>query len=86
MRMFYINEGEKLMGIQIIQSRDKYATGDIKRTPTKQRQNDNTKKTNKMSNSEFSVMTGNMFLFHIRHHRVKSSSSFVRERGKEKST
>jgi hypothetical protein len=45
-----------------------------------------TQKTNKMSNSEFSVMTGNMFLFHIRHHRVKSSSSFVRERRKEQST
>lgn len=44
MRMFYINEGEKLMGIQIIQPRDKYATGDTKRRPTKQRQNDNTKK------------------------------------------
>ena len=38
---YVINEGEKLMGIHIIQSRDKYATG---RTPTKQRQNDNTKK------------------------------------------
>ena len=41
---YVINEGEKLMGIHIIQSRDKYATGDTKRTPTKQRQNDNTKK------------------------------------------
>jgi len=37
MRVFYINEGEKLMRIQIIQSRDKYATEDTKRTPTKQK-------------------------------------------------